>query len=304
MYSTEIEGLVINLLNELKIDLSTMEIDVPIDVSKLGYQLMTKNGTWNNILHIIRKADSTAYSISYENDYFEMSGDHAILCKNIETLEELFLKVKDINSSQYQIYYRGNWIEPIIELLEFKIPIIDFNLDGDHTYDSNGFISHNTMFGDPYTTSGGKAIAFHSSVRIRLKQMGQIKLKVEGRDEVMGISTRAQVIKNRLGPPLRSVDYDIYFDSGIDDVGSWVKFMKDYGLLKQAGAWYTYTNTDTGEEVKFQSKDFKAKIQEDPALKENIYKEICERYILNYKSGEDFGIDDIVIDTDYEGEES
>ena len=73
-------------------------------------------------------------------------------------------------------------------------------------------------FGDPYTTSGGKAIAFHSSVRLRLKSIGQIKLKDDsGREEVFGIKTRAQVIKNRMGPPLRSVDYDINFDSGNDD---------------------------------------------------------------------------------------
>lgn len=159
-------------------------------------------------------------------------------------------------------------------------------------------------FGDPWTTAGGKAIAFHSSVRLRLKSVGQIKLKVEGREEVMGITTRAQVIKNRMGPPLRTVDYDIYFDSGIDDFGSWLTMLKNYNLVSQAGAWYTYTNTDTGEVVKFQSKDFKSKILDDPEMKEQVYKTICDKYILNYKSGEDFGVDDIVIETEFEGEES
>ena len=73
-------------------------------------------------------------------------------------------------------------------------------------------------FGDPWTTSGGKAIAFHASCRLRLKQMGKLKSKVGGVDQVVGIKTRAQVIKNRMGPPLRSVDYDIYFDRGIDNM--------------------------------------------------------------------------------------
>jgi recombination protein RecA len=159
-------------------------------------------------------------------------------------------------------------------------------------------------FGDQWTTSGGKAIAFHSSVRLRLKSVGQIKLKVEGRDEVLGITTRAQVVKNRMGPPLRTVDYDIYFDSGIDDFGSWLTMMKNYNLVTQAGAWYTYTNTDTGEVLKFQSKDFKSKIIDDPEMKEQVYRTICEKYILNYRAGEDFGVDDIQVETEFDGEES
>lgn len=159
-------------------------------------------------------------------------------------------------------------------------------------------------FGDQWTTSGGKAIAFHSSVRLRLKSVGQIKVTKEGRDEILGIKTRAQVIKNRMGPPLRMVDYDIYFESGIDDYGSWLEMLKNFNLVTQAGAWYTYTNTETGEIIKFQSKDFESKIMDNAELKEHIYKELCSKYILKYKAGEDFGIDDVTVDTDFEGEES
>jgi len=80
--------------------------------------------------------------------------------------------------------------------------------------------------------------------------------------------------------------------------------MKNFGLVTQAGAWYTYTNTDTGEIIKFQSKDFKSKLMTDPEMKAQVYKTICEKYILNYKAGEDFGIDDIQVQTDFQGEES
>ena len=160
-------------------------------------------------------------------------------------------------------------------------------------------------FGDPYTTSGGKAIGFHSSVRLRLKSIGQIKLKDDnGREEVFGIKTRAQVIKNRMGPPLRSIDYEIYFDSGIDDYGSWLTMLKDFKLVTQAGAWYTYTDTSTGEEIKFQSKDFQGKLLDQPGMRDQIYNVICDKYILNYRAGADFGVDDIIIDTEFEGEES
>lgn len=151
-------------------------------------------------------------------------------------------------------------------------------------------------FGDPWTTSGGKAIAFHSSCRLRLKQMGQLKSKVGGVDQVVGIKTRAQVIKNRMGPPLRSVDYDIYFDSGIDNYGSWLQMMKSYKLVGQSGAWYTYVDKETGEELKFQAKNFEDLLMERPEMKESIYNQICDAYIMSYKqSSAEANIDNVEV---------
>jgi recombination protein RecA len=158
-------------------------------------------------------------------------------------------------------------------------------------------------FGDPWTTSGGKAIPFHASVRLRLKSLGQIKAKKNGIDQIIGIQTRAQVIKNRMGPPLKSVDYDIYFESGIDNYGGWLNVMKDHNLLRQAGAWYTYT-TKAGKDVKFQSKDFEKLLKNDNTLHDEIYQAICNSYVFKYKPGEDFGVDDIIIDTDFTNEEA
>ncbi len=154
------------------------------------------------------------------------------------------------------------------------------------------------MFGDPWTTSGGKALAFHASVRLRLKNVGQIKMKVGGNDKVVGISVRAQVVKNRLGPPLRSADFDIFFDRGIDNYGSWLTIMKDNKLVKQGGAWYEYIDTDSGEVIKFQSKDFPT-ILEDEKLKEQIYIKICDALILQYKTT---STDEVEISTDVTNE--
>ena len=158
-------------------------------------------------------------------------------------------------------------------------------------------------FGDPWTTSGGKAIPFHSSVRLRLKSVGQIKVKKDGVDQTVGIKTRCQVIKNRMGPPLKTIDYDIYFESGIDDFGGWLNVMKQFKLVSTAGAWYTYTKAD-GTDVKFLSKDFQGKLEADLELKDEIYKAICDAYILTYKPGDNIGIDDIEIDEEFVNEES
>jgi len=151
------------------------------------------------------------------------------------------------------------------------------------------------MFGDPWTTSGGKALPFHSSTRVRFKNTGQIK--DSSKKNTIGIKIKAQVIKNRLGPPMRTAEFPLYFDTGIDDYGSWLTVMKEHKLLKQAGAWYTinHANTETGElikEYKFQSKDFENLLLENPDLKEFCYQKICDACILKYDSKE-LGIDDV-----------
>ncbi len=145
------------------------------------------------------------------------------------------------------------------------------------------------MFGDPYTTSGGKALPFHASTRIRLKNKGQIK---DTKKNVIGMTILAQVIKNRLGPPLRKAEFPLYFESGVDDEGSWLKVLKDHKLVKVGGSWYTMVNHN-GEEIKFQSKDWAEKL-EDEEFKEHCYKLICEKVILKYSKA-DLGIDDVVV---------
>ena len=145
------------------------------------------------------------------------------------------------------------------------------------------------MFGDPWTTSGGKALPFHSSTRIRLKNTGQIKDK---KNNTIGMKMRAQVIKNRLGPPMRHADFELYFETGIDDDGSWLKVMKEHKLVKQGGAWYTMKDHND-KEVKFQSKEWST-LLEDKEFKAHCYQMICDKIILKYEKN--FGIDDVVIE--------
>lgn len=178
-------------------------------------------------------------------------------------------------------------------------------------------------FGDVYSTSGGKAVGFHSSVRVRLKSIGKINADIHGVKQAVGISTRAIVQKNRLGPPLKSVDYDIYFESGIDNYGSWLTTLKSYKLVKSGPWWklplsYISTklkdgngeykvidykgqiiNPDSGEvkesekEISFRAKDFAGWMTTNPELRKWVYDMICDRVLMDYKINKDFGIDDI-----------
>ena len=150
------------------------------------------------------------------------------------------------------------------------------------------------MFGDPWTTSGGKALPFHSSTRVRFKNAGQIK---DGSKNTIGIKIKGQVIKNRLGPPMRTAEFPLYFDTGIADYDSWLTVMKEHKICKVGGSWYTLSqyDTETGELIKdhkFQSKDFEELMNTNSELREYCYQQICEACILKYDSKE-LGIDDV-----------
>jgi recombination protein RecA len=157
-------------------------------------------------------------------------------------------------------------------------------------------------FSDPWTTSGGKAIAFHASVRLRLKSMGTIKAKDgSGNERIVGIKVRCQVVKNRMGPPLRSADFDIFFDRGIDNYGAWLGSMKENAIVKQSGAWYEYIDIESGEVIKFQAKDFPLTLDSNPGVREQIYKRICEATILRYKK-DSLDTDNLVVDSEVIGD--
>ena len=150
-------------------------------------------------------------------------------------------------------------------------------------------------FSDPWTTPGGKGIPFHASVRLRLSSIGAIKAKREGRDEIVGSRVKAKLVKNRVGPPLRECEYEVYFDSGIDDYSSWLTTMKEYNLVSQSGAWYSWTNKKTGEIIKFQSKEFVEKIMSDPELYDMVYDEIADKVIMKYQQLDEARIDDVTL---------
>ena len=148
--------------------------------------------------------------------------------------------------------------------------------------------------GDSYTTSGGKAIGFHSSIRVKLVKKG--KIQGPEKDLPLGITTEAEIIKNRIGPPHRKASFNIMYNSGIDDVSSIMDFLKDKGIATSSGAWYTYKycNRETGEiieEIRFQRKDFHNKLFSREEIRKDILSNISDYYITTYikRDGSDEG---------------
>ncbi|GBE42477.1 recombinase A [bacterium BMS3Bbin10] len=99
------------------------------------------------------------------------------------------------------------------------------------------------MFGSPETTSGGNALKFYSSVRLDIRRIGQIK----DRDEVVGNQTRVKVVKNKVAPPFRQVEFDIMYGEGISKTGELIDLGVKAGVVDKSGSWYSYDSTRIGQ---------------------------------------------------------
>jgi len=99
------------------------------------------------------------------------------------------------------------------------------------------------MFGSPETTSGGNALKFYASVRLDIRRIGQIK----DRDEVVGNQTRVKVVKNKVAPPFRQVEFDIMYGEGISKTGELIDLGVKAEVVEKSGSWYSYDSTRIGQ---------------------------------------------------------
>lgn len=99
------------------------------------------------------------------------------------------------------------------------------------------------MFGSPETTTGGNALKFYASVRIDIRRIGSIKDK----EEVIGNQTRVKIVKNKVAPPFRTVDFDIIYSHGISKEGELIDLGVKHELVEKSGAWYSYNNIRIGQ---------------------------------------------------------
>ena len=99
------------------------------------------------------------------------------------------------------------------------------------------------MFGSPETTTGGNALKFYSSVRLDIRRIGAIK----DRDEIVGNQTRVKVVKNKMAPPFRTVEFDIMYGEGISHTGELIDLGVKAGLVEKSGSWYSYEGQRIGQ---------------------------------------------------------
>lgn len=121
------------------------------------------------------------------------------------------------------------------------------------------------MFGNPETTTGGNALKFYASLRMDIRRVAAIK---EG-TEVVGNRTKVKIVKSKVAPPFKEVEFDIMYNEGISKNGDLIDLAVEFGIVKKSGAWFTY------EEERFQGREqFKQKLNELPDIAKKLQKDV------------------------------
>ncbi len=142
------------------------------------------------------------------------------------------------------------------------------------------------MFGNPETTTGGNALKFYASVRLDIRRIGQIK----DREEVVGNQTRVKVVKNKVAPPFKQVEFDIMYGEGISKMGELVDLGSKVGIVEKSGAWFSYDGNRIGQG----RENAKAFLKENPKVAAAIEKAIranagliVDKLLIEEQSGAD-----------------
>jgi recombination protein RecA len=144
------------------------------------------------------------------------------------------------------------------------------------------------MFGNPETTTGGNALKFYASVRLDIRRIGQIK----EREEAVGNQTRVKVVKNKVAPPFKQVEFDIMYGEGISKVGELLDLGVKAGIVEKSGAWLSYN----GDRIGQGRENAKTYLKENPKAAAEIERAIranagliVEKMLANPEAGEDDG---------------
>jgi recombination protein RecA len=131
------------------------------------------------------------------------------------------------------------------------------------------------MFGNPETTTGGKALKFYASLRLDIRRTGPVK----ERDQIVGNHVRVKVVKNKVAPPFKQAEFDIMFDEGISHTSLLVDLAAEAGIIQKSGAWYSYGDQRIGQG----RENAKLFLKDNPELMAEV--EIKVRDLLGLRSG-------------------
>ena len=129
------------------------------------------------------------------------------------------------------------------------------------------------MFGSPETTTGGNALKFYSSVRLDIRRIGALK----DRDEIVGNATRVKVVKNKVAPPFKQVEFDIMYGEGISKTGEIIDLGVKEGIIEKSGAWFSYGDERIGQG----RENAKIFLKENEKMCSEIEEKIRKSYSIN-----------------------
>lgn len=255
----------------------------------------------SRVLYAVKKNASPRIRITVENletgekrdltvtqaHKFGCLRSEAIGSGDAEESDIQWISAKAISGIQSQVYLIGSEFELYAVKSCEDLPAdhtLDIQVEGTENYFSNGLLSHNSMYGPDFQTTGGYAIKYYSSWRGRITRVDWIKEKgVE-----VGIYSKVRNTKNKIGVPRREAHLELKFSEGFDSDNEYVKFLIDLGLIEQKGAWFY--NEDWGLKANGRDAVF-AFLRENPEIftlaKNTVNSALSGATILDEENEED-----------------
>jgi hypothetical protein len=226
-------GTMRQLFKDIGLNFEAMEVNQPIPVDGWEIQTLDKDGSpaWRKVLRAVRKSNAPHMRVTTSSGLaLDCSPDHKLFVQSKQTKTQTYQEVVTLaeSSEAFQVLTVKGWENFDIQHLSGDIEIADIEVDGEHSYLSNGILSHNTMYGDPSTTPGGMAIPYHASTRIKLTGGQQIKQSINGKEAVIGINVTCKTIKNKVARPWREVSFEIHFGKGVREDENLFDELRDF----------------------------------------------------------------------------
>lgn len=259
------------LFERANLNWKLMEKNIPYDVSDKNIKIKSFNHETNKnefrkILNLVRKDDTEIYNLVTKSGdiILKCSGAHRIW----DNMNQEYYHVQDVESG-IALNKNGENIEFFVQKTKETEPIVDMEVEGNSNYFTNGILSHNT-------TTGGKALEYYASIRLRIAQTGKIEETIDGEKVVKAIESKITTVKNKCYAPYKSCINVIEFGKGVDNDAGILDLAIAAGFIVKKGGWYSINGSNVAQGMV----NLKIYLENNPELYAEI-KEKTKEYSAN-----------------------